>query len=136
MGRGLSDHHTEKPGERFGGFSSSWFTVQSDPVAMPSCDASCWTNPLAQSVAHGPLPPRSAGPVAGPSLSRGLTWFLSGNDPIARHGIAHEGGGRREIELAHDGSAARLDRFDADAEKAGDLDVGVACGFRPWPCHR
>jgi hypothetical protein len=42
--------------------------------------------------------------------------------------IAHESGGRGELELAHDRRAMRLDRLDAYAEERADFPVGVALG--------
>src|SRR5215468_4978628 len=49
------------------------------------------------------------------------------DDAIA-YSVANECRGRREVELAHDGSAVRLNGLEADVQEIGDLLVGVALG--------
>ena len=44
-------------------------------------------------------------------------------DELIANSVAHQGSGRREVELAHDGGAVRLDGFEADVEDASDLFV-------------
>jgi hypothetical protein len=42
--------------------------------------------------------------------------------------VPHERGGRRELELMHDGGTVRFDGLETDAQQTGDLLVGVTLG--------
>jgi hypothetical protein len=60
-------------------------------------------------------------------MSRAIAFTSWFHNAIA-YRVPDERGGRRELELVHDGGTMRSDGFDTDLQQAGDLLVGITLG--------